>query len=308
MLTAISVNSNEYCSYEIYVNPNGKDLSETNLKKVSTTEVLEPGYHKINIEELELTGSEFAIVVKKVALDGEVSLLIEPQMSGTFYEYADSETGNSLISINGEYWQNLSDLGMLNYGGIVVNTSKSDVCVKAFTNVIDEEQKPDEGLPGEETKPDEEQKPNEELPGDEPKPDEEQKPVISSEKYTVLEDKYITKIEVGTTILDICNEINFTKMYKIYDKDNNEIKDYNTIAQTNMYIETNNQRYYLVIRTDVNGDGRMSLIDLSRALAHIYETEGYRLEGAYLLACDLSLDGNISLIDFSQFLALYNSL
>ena len=76
MLTAISVNSNEYCSYEIYVNPNGKDLSETNLKKVSTTEVLEPGYHKINIEELELTGSEFAIVVKKGRPDGRPCFLL----------------------------------------------------------------------------------------------------------------------------------------------------------------------------------------------------------------------------------------
>ena len=308
-LTAVSVNSNEYCSYEIYVNVNGREVKQADLIKVMTTDVLKPGYHKINIDEVELTGEEFAIVIKQIALDGEVDLLVEPQMDGTFYEYADSKEGNSLISVNGEYWQSLSDLGMLDYGGIVVDTTKSDVCIKAFTNFVDEEI-PDEELPGEDTKPDEEQKPDEELPGEDIKPDEEQKPdeLISSDKFTILEDKYITKIEVGATILDICNKINFTKTYKIYDKDNNEIKDYNTVAKTNMYIETNNQKYYLVIRTDVNGDGRMSLIDLSRALAHIYETEGYKLEGAYLLACDLSLDGNISLIDFSQFLALYNSL
>ncbi len=321
-LTSVSVNSNEYCNYEIYVNPNGKDLKFSSLVKIASTETLSPGYHQIDVEKTKLNGSEFTIVIKATALDEKIELLVEPQLAGTFYEYADSKEGNSLISLNGINWQNLSDLGKLNYGGIILDTAKSDVCIKAYTTEIIEEtpgedikpddgQKPDEELPGDDTKPGDGQKPDEELPGDDTKPDEEQKPseeIISSEKYNILENKYISKIEVGTTILDVCNEINFTNTYKIYDKDNNEIKDYKTLVRTGMYIETNNQKYYLVVRTDVNGDGKMSLIDLSRALAHIYETEGYTLEGAELLACDLSLDGIVSLKDFSQFLSLYNSL
>ena len=29
-----------------------------------------------------------------------------------------------------------------------------------------------------------------------------------------------------------------------------------------MYIETNNQKYYLVVRTDVNGDGKVDTADV----------------------------------------------
>ena len=40
--------------HEIYVNVNGREVKQADLIKVMTTDVLKPGYHKINIDEVEL--------------------------------------------------------------------------------------------------------------------------------------------------------------------------------------------------------------------------------------------------------------
>ena len=90
------------CSYEIYVNPNGTDLREFNLTKIATTDILNPGYHQISVEKTELTGDKFAIVVKQIALDKKANLLLEPQMSGTFYEYVDSQYGSRYGTLRSE--------------------------------------------------------------------------------------------------------------------------------------------------------------------------------------------------------------
>lgn len=294
-LNAVSVNSNKYCNFEIYVNPNGTDLNVDNLIKVTTTETLAPGYHKIEFDKIQLTGTEFAIIIKETAIDGNATLMIEPHIDGTFYEYVNATIGNSKISIDGEYWQNLSDLGILNYSGISIDMSRSDVCIKAFTNNVEESTKEPDSSENQDDKTENEK-------------DKEDTETISSQKYNITTEKYITKIYDNTKLVDLLKDITITKEYKIYNKDNNEITDFNTLAQTNMYIEIENEKYYLVIRADINGDGKISLIDLSKQLAHIAELEGHSLNGAYLQACDLNLDGNVSLIDLSQFIVLFNSL
>lgn len=305
-LNAVSVNSNKYCDFEVYVNPNGTDLNIDNMIKVATTDTLAPGYHKIEFDGVELKENEFAIVIKEKSIDGNATLMIEPQIDGTFFEYVDAEVGKSQISVNGKNWQNLSDLGVINLGGVNIDTNKSDVCIKAFTNKVEE-------VSEEPVNPDESDDTDDNEEPEEPStPDDENKPenvvTISSEKYNITNDKYITKIYVGTKLTDLLKDITITKEYKIFDKDNNEITDLNTLAQTNMYLQIENEKYYIVVRADVNGDGKISLIDLSRQLAYIAELNGFKLEGAYLLACDLSLDGKVSLIDLSQFIVLFNSL
>lgn len=275
LLDAVSVNSNQYCAFEVYVNPNGINLNINDLVKVSETEVLSPGYHKINFDPISLTGNEFAVVIKEKAVDGEAFLMIEPQIDGTFYEYVNATSGDSKISLNGEDWQNLSDIGILYSEGLSIDLTRSDVCIKAFTKIAE---------------------------NDEPEWS------ISSEKYEITEDKYITKIYDNTTVSDILNEITIVGEYKIYDKDDIEVTDLNTLVKTNMYLSINKQKYYFVVRADINGDGKISLIDLSKHLACYAELEGYSLEGAYLKACDLNLDGKFSLIDLSQFIVMYNNM
>ena len=284
LLDAVSVASNKYCEFEIYVNPNGNDLNSNNLIKVATTDVLSPGYHKINFDSIKLTGTEFAIVIKEIAVDGNASLMVEPQINGTFYEYANATIGNSKISIDGDNWQNLADLGVLYSGGLSIDMTKSDVCIKAFTSKV---------------------KDNVEQPST---PEDNNEIIISSEKYEITSDKYITKIYDNTKLSDLLNDITISVNYKIYDKNNIEVNDLDVLAKTNMYLDINGDRYYLAVRADINGDGKISLIDLSKHLACYAELEGYELDGAYLKACDLNLDGKFSLIDLSQFIVLYNNL
>lgn len=273
VLDAVSVNSDKYCEFEVYVNPNGSDLNINNLVRACDIKILSPGYHKINFEPISLSGSEFAVVIKEKALDGNASLMVEPQIDGTFYEYVSSTAGNSKISTNGVNWQNLAEIGVLYSDGLSIDMTKSDVCIKAFTKNVKEPEYS-----------------------------------IVSEKYEITSDKYITKIYDNTILADMLKEITIIGDFKIYSKDNVEVKDLNTLAKTNMYLSLNGENYYFAVRADINGDGRISLIDLSKHLACYAELEGYSLEGAYLKACDLNLDGKFSLIDLSQFIVLFNSL
>lgn len=289
-MNAVSVNSADSCRYNIYVNTNGTDLTLGNLTKVATTDILTPGYHKIEFEAVELTGTDFAVVIEAVSMSGETTLMIEPQMDGSFYEYVDSEVGNSKISMNGVNWQNLADIGMIVYSEeLAINTAKSDVCIKAFI-----QEKVEEELPSED-----------DIPSN---GNDDTIYSISSQKYDISDDKYISKINHNTTLKDLLKDMTITGEYKVYTKDEIEVTDFNTLTKTNMYLSLNGEKYYLVVRADLNGDGNVSLIDLSKHLACYLGIEEYALCGAYLKSADLNFDGRFSLIDLSQFIVLYNSL
>lgn len=71
--------------------------------------------------------------------------------------------------------------------------------------------------------------------------------------------------------------------------DSIEIKDNNgTVRYT----------YTLVVQNDVNGDGALSLVDISWLQRHLVLIQ--KLEGAYAKAADLNGDGKITLIDLSR--------
>ncbi len=135
ILNQISVPTNQYAKFEIYVNPNGTDLNINNLRKVATTGFLEPGYNTIKFNNVILSGKEFAVVVKQTALEGPYYCMLEAKVDGTFWENASSSNGNSKISVDGIEWKDLSELGSFYYEGCSVNLANADVCIKAFTMV-----------------------------------------------------------------------------------------------------------------------------------------------------------------------------
>lgn len=67
----------------------------------------------------------------------------------------------------------------------------------------------------------------------------------------------------------------------IYDSDNKLVYTYN-----------------VVIKGDINGDGKVSLIDLAKAQRHSILLDNY--DGAFLKAIDMSDDGQVSLIDIAK--------
>ncbi len=58
------------------------------------------------------------------------------------------------------------------------------------------------------------------------------------------------------------------------------------------------ESYSVAVKGDINGDGKISLIDLARIQRHLLAIE--QLEGVYSVAADISGDGKISLIDLAK--------
>ena len=267
-LTDVAVSSNQYAEFEVYVNPNGSDLSSGNLELVATTDILSPGYNTISFDGIELTGSEFAVVIKQKAIDQTCYIMLEAKIEDTVYSTASSTLGDSMVSLDGNNWYNLADLGSVLYEIYTVDLSDADVCIKAFTNELEDKN-------------------------------------VSSDVYKISSDNYITKIYDETTINDFLNNISFEEDYEIMDKDNNQVSDYTAYVTTNMILKVGDENYILVVRGDMNCDGKITLTDVSKQILHYVNYEGFILTGAQAMAADINLDGNFTLTDVSQLQVIY---
>lgn len=263
-INRVSVTTNQYAKLEIYVNPNGSDLSSSNLKLVATTDVLSPGYNTISFDSVKLTGSEFAVVVKQKAINETLYIMVEANVEDTMYATATANSGDSKVSANGVTWRNLGDLGTIDYNGHSVDLSKADVCIKAFTV-------------------------------------ESKEPEISSSVYEISSDNYITKIYDKTTINDFLKNMTLLNTnYEFIDKNNNNVTDYNSYVTTNMTLKTDDKTYTLVVRGDMSCDGEMDIVDFSKQILHYVEYDGFVLSGAQAKAADINLDGEFDIVDVSK--------
>ena len=127
---------------EIYVNSkDGKFVDANNnskLKLVSSGEILEPGYHVIELnatEDTKLTGNEFIVAVKAINQENAwIPVESNLKESGftyfsTPYDTATANEGESLYSGDGKNWYEINGL-KVGYTAVLANTN---VCIKAFT-------------------------------------------------------------------------------------------------------------------------------------------------------------------------------
>lgn len=111
-LTEIVIGTLKSQTYDIYINKSGNDLNINNLTKVASNVTLNAGYNTIKLtDKVELTsGQQFAIVVKTTSSDG----------SGVGISSKDgdlsSNKGQSYASLDGENWQDLAVLRILDKG------------------------------------------------------------------------------------------------------------------------------------------------------------------------------------------------
>ena len=268
VLNSVGVTVSDYVNLEIYVNPKGNTLKDTDLIKVgNTTSVLEPGYHRININPIYLKGDTFAIVIKQTAIQGEkFNFEIEANVANTAYSEVDSEN-KSYISLDGETWTNLS---ALNVEG--VDMSKSDVCIKGFTTETAIPEAPSSNVYKIENE------------------------YILNIKYNSSKGEVLGNIKTASDVT-ICDDEGNEIL------DNNEI-----IKTGMKLKLSDNSEYILIVRGDTNCDGNLTLTDLSKLLLHYNETKGFELEGNAVKAADLNFDGKITRTDLSQLLVLYNSI
>ena len=334
-LNHVGVTLSKYSNIEIYVNPTGTDMDLSKMIKVGESkEKLSPGYHRIKINPVELTSNEFAIVIKQYNQNSDFSFQVESKVNGTSFGNVSSDD-RSYFSTDGKNWEKISGLGV---NGI--DMASSDVCIKGFTTekeAIPEEPKPEEPKPEEPTpeeptpeepKPEEptpeeptpeeptpeEPKPEEPTP-EEPKPEEPTPDVPEEDRFTStkykIEESYILDIEGETKKSEFVKNISTNLEMKFYTEDDKEanIND-NDIIKTGMKLKlSNGNTYNLIVRGDINRDGRVSLTDISKLIFHYNESKGFILTNEYSLkASDMNFDGEITLTDISQLVFLYNHI
>ncbi len=346
-LESVGINISNYANIEIYVNPEDSSFATSKLIKVAeTTEILTPGFHRVDITPIELTGESFAIVVKQKSESGGFYFQIEANISNSAYSLVESDN-RSYIALHGNTWTNITNL---NVSGI--DMSKADVCIKAYTvedendlpeeptdNPIEEPEdtkptdKPDDtqsenpGNTEPTDKPDDTQpenpdnteptdKPDDTQPEDpdntEPtdKPDDtqpEDEKIEITTNYTI-KDEYIMNVEFNTTKEKVLNNIKVNSGKNIINSDGSSVDD-DELVKTGMKLRLSDGSIYIIIvRGDINMDGLLSLIDLSKILLHYNGVKGFELSGDALKGADMNIDGKVSLVDVSQMIVLYNSI
>lgn len=303
-LNSVGITLADYAKVEVYVNPTGDTISEESLKLVAApTTTYAPGYHTINFDEIKISGTEFTVVVKQTSDSGTFYFSIETSVDGTLY--SDVKSSNlSFYSLDGEKWRNLNTAKITG-----INLLNADVCIKAFTtntskNPVepDNPEVPDE--PDEPTNPTDPTEPTE--PTDPEQPTEPEEDIFKSEIYKIGEED-IMKIEGETTIEKFLKNIT-TNLDSIFLDNDVIITSNKQIIKTGMKIKlSNDKEYTLIVRGDINCDGRLSLIDISKLIMHYNEAKGFELTGMPKKGADMNADGEINLVDVSQMIMVYNS-
>lgn len=132
-----------------------------------------------------------------------------------------------------------------------------------------------------------------------PDPSPSPKPVydeITSNKYLLDTNKnYIYGILPKAKISDFKSNIIANADYKIYDKDERVITDTGKIVSTGMKLKTENKVYTLIVKGDINCDGKITITDVVRC--NLYNVHIKVPNEIEKIAADVSGDGKISITD-----------
>lgn len=123
-------------------------------------------------------------------------------------------------------------------------------------------------------------------------------PVISGKVYTVTDAYTITKVEPDTTVTDFIKNLAVTNGTAVVTNAAGEQKS--GIVGTGDIVRLYSgsilcASYPVIIYGDVNGDGKVSSLDLRIAQKHILEID--KIDGYYLTAADSSKDGKLTSLD-----------
>lgn len=269
-INRVGITVEDYVNVEIYVNPNSADLSKENLVFVgSTTSYLEPGYHEIGFNDVELTGEEYAVVIKQYSKTDKFYVTIETSCANSVYSNVKSSE-RSFVSFDGLDWEKVNEMVIPG-----LEMQNSDVCIKAFTNVSQKEKITLESQ------------------------------LYKIEFDKVFKIEYNTnKLDF---LSNVNSDYRITILDEEGNDVTN--LDEEPIIRTGMKLklDTGNE-YTLVVRGDINCDGNITLTDLSKLILEYNETTGFRLDGVSLDGADLNCDGKITLTDVSQLLVIYTEI
>ena len=136
---------------------------------------------------------------------------------------------------------------------------------------------------------------------DEPEPEPEPEPdddTITSSEYQIdIDSNYISKITPETNLTEFKNNISTEIGYKVVNISGEEIQDSDLIGTGYKLITDTNKEYTLIVTGDLNGDGNVTLVDLSR-LKKFY-LGIITLQEDYEKAGDANYDNQVSIVDIS---------
>jgi len=289
-LNYVGVNLASYANLEIYVNPNGTSMNHEELVKVGETDTLSSGYHRININPIKLNAEEFAVVIKQTTNSDGFNFMIEAKVDGTAFENVTSD-GRSYYSSNGITWSKLSEMAIVG-----VDMDSADLCIKAFTIKGEPISTPEEP----------------ENPNNPTKPEEPENPTENEFKISkyVIKEQYIMNIEHSTKKIDFLKNITTNMGITIKTEDDIEVTNNEELIKTGMKLKlSDGTEYILIVRGDINKDGKLTLTDISKLILHYNENRGFEITDTIMLkGCDLNLDDKITITDVSQIVLTYNNI
>lgn len=162
------------------------------------------------------------------------------------------------------------DLSYFEIDDGILDIEESDVCIKGFTKKVEKEEK-----------------------------------YFESEKYNI-DEKYIKNIDVSTTVEEFMENIITNQEVKIFNGDK-IVLDTDKL-KTGMKLKVGDKILKIVVIGDINADGKLSLIDISKLIYHYNEDKNYLLADEFKKAGDINGDEKISIIDISKLIILYNQM
>jgi hypothetical protein len=125
---------------------------------------------------------------------------------------------------------------------------------------------------------------------------------FSKEVNIVVENsvKYIKNLPVGTTLANLNKYIKTNYNITLKDVNNSVINITSSLLKTGMKLDINDTTYVIVIKGDINGDGKYTITDLSQLRYHLAKVSGKEKSGANKLAGDLNNDNKVSITDLSR--------
>ena len=115
----------------------------------------------------------------------------------------------------------------------------------------------------------------------------------------------ISRVPKGTTISQFKAKITVNKGYTIVDKEGQTVTT--TLVRTGYKVKVGNEFYEISVISDISGSGGNSYsraLDISKMRAHLVELKGSILTGVQLSAADINGDGKVSVIDLAKLRAL----
>ena len=123
--------------------------------------------------------------------------------------------------------------------------------------------------------------------------------IIGTEEYTLdLENKVVKHIPLNTTQDSLIENIQIASDNYSLLNQNDEIFAKDKLVGTGCQLKVNEEKFKLIVNGDINGDGKLTVTDISKLVLHIVELQ--TLEGNPVLGADMNKDGKISTTDISQ--------